>query len=101
MHFRVGGVVELLGHEITRIFSQHFFCPLDGAFHPEFGAAQFSFCAETFQNHPSLGAHVFRHDKYNIIALDGTHQSEVDTRISTCRFNDRGTGFQQAENPGC
>ena len=89
MDVGVGDVVELLRHEVRPVLVAEFLRGIDGAAHAFDRGRQHKLRAVAREEATALGAHVFGHREYELVALDGADHREADAGVAGCWLDDR------------
>jgi hypothetical protein len=91
---RVGGIVELLRHEVVRMFFDQLFRFAHRGMHALAVGRQHQLGAVGHQQAAPLDAHRIRHGEHKAIALHGGDQRQPDAGVAAGRLDDRGAGLQ-------
>ena len=92
----IGGIAELLGHEVIGVVRYYFVGFVDGALH-EFQAMREDHARTvSAQESHAFDVDIIGHRKDCFIAFGGAHHCQTDSRISACRFDDCPSRFQTA-----
>ena len=85
---RVGGVLELLGHEVLRVGGGQLFRLADGAAHAFGAGGQDQFGAVGTQQHAPLLCSSFGHDQDAGVAAGGGDHGQGDAGVAAGRLDD-------------
>ena len=100
MYLGVGGVVELLRHEVAGVLLHELFRGEHRAGHAFNRRGEHELRAVTLQQLATLTAHVVRHGQDQVVALGGRDHRQAYARVTTRRFDDGGAGLQAAGSLG-
>ena len=79
VHGWVGGILELLRHEMARVLAHQLLGGEDGARHPLDGRGEMDLGAEAREQPLALDAHVLGHRENQAVAFHGGHHGQPDT----------------------
>jgi len=96
MDLRVGGVIELLGHEVVRVLLAKLLGGEHGPRHALDGRRKDELGTETLRQLAPLHAVVVRHGQNQLVALRRRDHGQADTGVATGRLHDRASRLQDA-----
>jgi hypothetical protein len=88
VHFGIGGIAELLRHEVAGIFPAQFLGLGDRAMHSAGVGRKHELGSVRDQQRASLLAHGIRHRENQVVALDRRNQRQTDSGIARGGLND-------------
>ena len=89
MGLRIGGIAELLGHEIVGVFGEHLFRRPHRPVHALRVRGQDQRCPVGHEQAAPLDAHGVGHRQHQAIALHRRHQRQADAGVAAGRLDDR------------